>query len=67
MEVIEEMKIGFCFLTKDNIHFENLWKAFFDSVDADNYSIYIHSKTPNIESIFKNACIDLNPETLGID
>ena len=55
------MKIGFCFLTKDNIHFENLWKAFFDSVDVDNYSIYIHSKTPNVESIFKNACIDLNP------
>ena len=55
------MKIGFCFLTKDKIHFENLWKVFFDSANENQYSIYIHSKTTNVNTIFKNACIDLNP------
>ena len=38
-------KIAFCFLIYDTIIHEELWNIFFDSVDTNKYSIYIHYKT----------------------
>jgi hypothetical protein len=37
-------KIAFLFLIKDKINKEELWKNFFNNVDTDKYSIYIHYK-----------------------
>ena len=38
------MKIGFCFLSIDNIYNINLWKSFFKNISKNEYGIYIHSK-----------------------
>lgn len=40
------MKIAFLFLTIDDIHFPHIWNKYFESVDKDKYSIYIHPKNP---------------------
>ena len=55
------MKIGFCFLIKNKIGFENLWKTFFYPANESEYSIYIHAKTANVCTILENVLIDLNP------
>jgi hypothetical protein len=38
-------KISFLFLIYDQIHHEDLWKAFFNGVDPNLYTIHIHYKT----------------------
>lgn len=37
-------KIAFCFLIYDSINHEELWKKFFENVDHNKYTIYIHYK-----------------------
>jgi hypothetical protein len=37
-------KIAFCFLIVDKIHNQKLWEKFFQGVDENKYSIYIHFK-----------------------
>jgi hypothetical protein len=37
-------KIAFCFLIVDKIHNHKLWENFFQDVDENKYSIYIHFK-----------------------
>jgi hypothetical protein len=37
-------KIAFCFLIYDKIIHEELWNIFFDNIDTNKYSIYIHYK-----------------------
>jgi hypothetical protein len=38
-------KIAFCFLIYDEINHEELWNMFFQDIDTNKYSIYIHYKT----------------------
>jgi hypothetical protein len=40
----EPKKIAFLFLIKDGINKEELWHNFFENVDTNKYSIYIHYK-----------------------
>ena len=37
-------KIAFCFLIYDSINHEKLWYDFFNTMDSNKYSIYIHYK-----------------------
>ena len=37
-------KLAFCFLIYDVINLEELWNIFFQNVDPNKYSIYIHYK-----------------------
>ena len=37
-------KIAFLFLIYDCINHEHLWKAFFNNISTEKYSIYIHYK-----------------------
>ena len=37
-------KIAFCFLIYDIINHEELWNLFFNNIDPNKYSIYIHYK-----------------------
>ena len=55
------MKIGFCFLVKNSISNESLWNNFFKPAEANKFSIYIHAKTSNVESILPNVFVDPNP------
>lgn len=55
------MKIGFCFLVKKNISWQNMWRHFFSSADASEYSIYIHAKTSIVSTSLENVFVDPNP------
>ena len=55
------MKIGFCFLVKENISKENLWRNFLKSANIDDYSVYIHSKSSHVPSSLKNVVVDPHP------
>ena len=55
------MKIGFCFLVKKNISWQNMWEHFFNSADASEYSIYIHAKTSVVSTSLENVFVDPNP------
>jgi hypothetical protein len=46
-------KIAFLFLIYDEINQEKMWKKFFDGVDKNKYSIYIHSKETNDTKVLK--------------
>ena len=37
-------KIAFLFLIYDSINQEDLWSQFFENVDSEKYSIYVHFK-----------------------
>lgn len=65
-------KVAFCFLIYDIINFEEMWKVFFENVDKNKYSIYIHYKfnkplkyfeeyklTNCIETAYENETIPL--------
>lgn len=41
-------KISFLFLIYDQIHHEDIWKAFFEGVDPNLYTIHIHYKTQKL-------------------
>jgi hypothetical protein len=57
-------KIAFCFLIYNQIENEELWKKFFEGIDREKYSIYIHYKTQKSLKYFedyklpKNKCIE---------
>ena len=55
------MKIGFCFLVKNEISREKLWKIFFDPVDHSEYSIYIHAKSPVVTTTLQNVFVERHP------
>ena len=55
------MKIGFCFLDKNNISWQDMWKNFFNSADPSEYSVYIHAKTSVVNTSLDNVFIDPNP------
>ena len=55
------MKIGFCFLVKNSISNESLWIDFFKPAEDNEFSIYIHAKTSNVESILPKVFVDPNP------
>ena len=55
------MKIGFCFLVKEGISNEHYWSHFFKSAKKDNYKIYVHAKTPFVNTTLENIFIDPNP------
>lgn len=38
-------KLAFCFLIYDTIAHEDLWSLFFNNIDSDKYTIYIHHKS----------------------
>tara|TARA_R110002167_G_scaffold337281_1_gene544750 strand:- start:307 stop:1158 length:852 start_codon:yes stop_codon:yes gene_type:complete len=38
------MKIGFCFIVKHNIEYENIWARFFQKYSPSQYGIYVHPK-----------------------
>lgn len=46
------MKIAFLFLIINNIYHESCWLNFFKAHE-NNYTIYIHSKYPMVNSVFK--------------
>jgi Core-2/I-Branching enzyme len=37
-------KLAFCFLIYDKINHEDIWNTFFENIDSNKYSIYIHFK-----------------------
>ena len=55
-------KIAFCFLIYDIIIHEELWNIFFQNVDKNKYTIYIHYKTNTPSKYFEdyklNNCIE---------
>ena len=55
------MKIGFCFLVKSNICWQDMWKSFFSSADISEYSIYIHAKTSVVPTALENVYVDPDP------
>ena len=55
------MKIGFCFLVRNNISWQNMWRHFFSSADTSEYSIYIHAKTSVVATSLENVFVDPNP------
>ena len=55
------MKLGFCFLVKNYISREHLWKKFFDAADDSQYSIYIHAKTVSVSTSLSRVSIDPDP------
>lgn len=55
------MKIGFCFLVKEGISNEIYWSHFFKSAKKDSYKIYVHAKTPFVNTTLENVSIDANP------
>ena len=58
------MKIAFCFLIYDIINHEELWNLFFQNVDTNKYTIYIHYKTNKplkyLEKYKLDNCIETN-------
>ena len=48
----EVKKIAFLFLVYDEINQEYLWERFFENVDPNKYSVYVHYKTNNVRSEF---------------
>ena len=56
------MKIAFCFLIYDIINHEELWNLFFQNVDTNKYTIYIHYKFNKPLKYFEkyklNNCIE---------
>ena len=55
------MKIGFCFLVKNNISWQSMWSNFFSSADISEYSIYIHAKTGVVPTSLENVYVDPDP------
>ena len=55
------MKIGFCFLVKNNISNQHIWENFFSSADLSEFSIYIHAKKSSVSTSLKNVFVDPNP------
>ena len=55
------MKIGFCFLVKNNISWQKMWRHFFSSADISEYSIYIHAKTNIVPTSLENVYVDPDP------
>ena len=57
-------KIAFCFLIYDIINHEELWNIFFQNVDTNKYTIYIHYKFNKPLKYFENYklnnCIETN-------
>jgi hypothetical protein len=57
-------KIAFCFLIYNQIENEEIWKKFFEGIDKEKYSIYIHYKTKKESKYFEeyklpqNKCIE---------
>lgn len=51
-------KLAFCFLIKNSINHEDLWKTFFDTTNPHRYNIYIHHKTNNHLKHFEEYKID---------
>lgn len=57
-------KIAFCFMSYSDIKHADLWEKFFNELDPDSYSVYIHPKEPKeVKSIFKNYIIEDRLET----
>ncbi|QNI65168.1 beta-1,6-N-acetylglucosaminyltransferase [Synechococcus sp. A15-44] len=59
------MKIGFCFLVKNNISHQNIWQKFFASANKSNYSIYIHAKSNIVSTYLDNVFVDPRPLKTG--
>lgn len=55
------MKIGFCFLVKNNISNQKIWQKFFSMADRSSYSIYIHAKSNVVSTALDNVFIDPHP------
>lgn len=55
------MKIGFCFLVKNNICWQDMWRLFFSSADISEYSIYVHAKTGVVPTALENVYVDPDP------
>jgi Core-2/I-Branching enzyme len=59
-------KIAFCFLIYDMINHEDIWNLFFENVDTNKYTIYIHYKTnkplPYFEKYKLTHCIETKYE-----
>jgi hypothetical protein len=58
-------KIGFCFLIKDQLHNQSIWKQFFNNIPHDEYKIYIHYKTKCDISLQNYEFIDSIPTEWG--
>tara|TARA_Y100000389_G_scaffold189963_1_gene214284 strand:- start:4622 stop:6235 length:1614 start_codon:yes stop_codon:yes gene_type:complete len=57
-------KVAFCFMSYGDIKHADLWEKFFNELEPDSYSIYIHPKEPSdVKSIFKNHIIEDRLET----
>jgi len=55
------MKIGFCFLVKNNIPYQEIWQKFFSNADRSSYSIYVHAKSNVVSTVLDNVFIDPHP------
>jgi hypothetical protein len=61
-------KLAFCFLIYDVINHEELWRRFFDGVDPEKFTIYIHYKYQKPLKFFEsyklppNECIETKYE-----
>lgn len=55
------MKLGYCFLVKEALHFQPLWQAFFSGVDPSHYRVYLHGKHGAIPCELPGAWVDPEP------
>ena len=51
------MKIGFCFLIKENINNILFWDRYFDKISSEDYQIIIHPKDNRYRCPLKNSII----------
>ncbi len=59
----ETKKIAFLFLIKDKMNKEELWHRFFNNIDKNKYSIYIHYKNDNKLKYFDEYKLKTTVET----
>lgn len=63
-------KIAFLFLIYDTINNEEAWVNFFDSIDENKYSIYIHYKTDKTSQYFEQYkikdCVETHYGTISL-
>lgn len=53
-KVKKNKKIAFCFIIYDKINHENIWKEYFNKIDRNKYTIYIHYKQNKPLKYFEN-------------
>lgn len=55
------MKVGYCFLVKEALHFQEYWQAYFAGVDPATFGVYVHAKHGGIPCTLPGAWVDPEP------